>query len=417
MLQFLHRNLRINQLTIVYDAYVENLFNFNRALSKLEKFTRINYISLTTSFDKYGPEFQEKTRLFYIILSRLAIFLTMIKFYIPLFMKNNSNKIYLMDFGEILGHPLLASSTLGTVTLAVLAIGITLTYQELTHTAHFIDILNLINKGEIKYPLKYINFKKYCKKVNLLTDLVFREFHIFMVSFCVSFHIFVTLLLLLSQEFNFYLLASFIFFNFITSIFLNQCFAYVWMGFTLWFMSTLYLKYKFIEIRDKIELSLKHSNINLLMNAIEEHNYVEIMTKKFNHFFRMITFIIYYIATIGFQLMFFAIHKKDIKILGRIGATTIFGTCFWVVLFMNIMSIWVNKAAHKPYYKLYSIINKHGIPMRFRQHWKLLSFIEKLSGPPIGYYCYNLFPMNNWEFYQYLYIAGTNYILIMGLFD
>ena len=53
--------------------------------------------------------------------------------------------------------------------------------------------------------------------------------------------------------------------------------------------------------------------------------------------------------------------------------------------------------------------------MSIKQRLKLLSFIEKLSGREIGFYCYDLFPMNNYEFYQYLYICGSNYFLFLSL--
>jgi hypothetical protein len=33
---------------------------------------------------------------------------------------------------------------------------------------------------------------------------------------------------------------------------------------------------------------------------------------------------------------------------------------------------------------------------------KITSFIEKLCGPVIGYYCYNLFAFTNYEFYEYV---------------
>ena len=163
-------------------------------------------------------------------------------------------------------------------------------------------------------------------------------------------------------------------------------------------------------------MSLKYSNINLLMYSIKEHNYVEILTKRFNVFFRMITFVIYYIATIGFQLILFISHHKNSNFLGKTITGFIFFSCFWAVLSMNLMSTGVIRSAHKSYPKLYKMISK-GIRMSFRQRWKLLSFIEKLSGPPIGFYCYDLFPMDSYEFYQYVCIAGCNYFLIMGFFN
>ena len=407
----------ILNLDYYYNSYHDRLSDFNRALTKIDEFFHVNYITLYGDFAQYFARKQTRARVFIVLITRIALLLNMLRFYLSIILRKCPSKIYLMDYFEYIGQPILIASSIGTLSLAILAIGTTLSYQELIHTAHFIDMFDLIRKGRVKYPLKPLNHRKYCIKVNLVADFIFKECHIFMVLFCFSISFVLTLLLLIRHEFSFIFILLFLFYNFISIIFFIQCFGYVWAGFTMWFMSTLYLKYKFREIRDKIELSLKHSNINLLMNAIEEHNYVEIMTKKFNHFFRMITFIIYYIATIGFQILFFVIHNKDSTPFGRVAAAVIFITCFWAVVFMNIMSTWVISAAHKPYYKLYSVLQNRGFRMRFRHHWKILSFIEKLSGRPIGYYCYDLFPMNNWEFYQYLCIAGSNYILIMGLFN
>ena len=42
----------------------------------------------------------------------------------------------------------------------------------------------------------------------------------------------------------------------------------------------------------------------------------------------------------------------------------------------------------------------------------LLTFI----GPAIGYYCLDLFPMNSYEFYQFLAIACNNYLLLITMF-
>ena len=83
---------------------------------------------------------------------------------------------------------------------------------------------------------------------------------------------------------------------------------------------------------------------------------------------------------------------------------------------MNIMCTSVNKSAHKPYPRLFSILSKDSIPMTYRQRWKLLQFIETLSGQPIGFYCLDLFPMNRKVFSQYLYFAGANYLLLMNFF-
>ena len=47
--------------------------------------------------------------------------------------------------------------------------------------------------------------------------------------------------------------------------------------------------------------------------------------------------------------------------------------------------------------------------------FKLVTLLEKMTDREICYYCYDMFPMNNYEFYQYLSITGLNYFLIVDL--
>ena len=122
-----------------------------------------------------------------------------------------------------------------------------------------------------------------------------------------------------------------------------------------------------------------------------------------------------YISTIGFLIAMFGIHRRNTTLFGRLFLGFLVSTCFTTIIVLNLMCTWVVIAAHKPYSSLIKIINKR-ILMTVGQRIKLLSFIEKLSGREIEFYCYDLFPMNNYKFYQYLYIAGCNYFLLMSLF-
>ena len=82
---------------------------------------------------------------------------------------------------------------------------------------------------------------------------------------------------------------------------------------------------------------------------------------------------------------------------------------------MNMMSTWINKAAHRPRKLLFSYLsrNKSNIPLN--KIIKINKFIEHLSETHIGYYCYDLFPMNFYEFFQFLLIVISNYILLLSL--
>ena len=73
----------------------------------------------------------------------------------------------------------------------------------------------------------------------------------------------------------------------------------------------------------------------------------------------------------------------------------------------------VAQSAHKSqsyFYKLFV-----GKKFNLKNKFKILAFIEKLSGRSIGFYCYDFFPMNRFEFFQYNFIFAANYLLISGL--
>ena len=84
---------------------------------------------------------------------------------------------------------------------------------------------------------------------------------------------------------------------------------------------------------------------------------------------------------------------------------------------MNISCNQICTRAHKSYSRLFLIIVDENIRMSFKQRLKLWSFMEKLSGPQIGFYCYDLFAMNSNRFYHYLCIYVLNYRLIVSLFS
>ena len=152
--------------------------------------------------------------------------------------------------------------------------------------------------------------------------------------------------------------------------------------------------------------------MNLLLNAFKEHNFIEILNNNINHTFKHFIIILYFIATPGFEMVLFCVHDKRQTLIGKLFAASIFTSCFTAVFIMTMISARISKAAHKSYPLLFSYMIRNRIPLQ--RKLKILSFIEKLSGPDIGFYCYNLFPMNSYEFYQFLYICGCNYILIIS---
>jgi len=86
---------------------------------------------------------------------------------------------------------------------------------------------------------------------------------------------------------------------------LVQFFSLTNFGLILLVMTTTYIKYKYNEINDKIHSSIKRGKHSLLKEAMNEHNIITQMVVKINIFFKFALFCIYYLTTIGFELMLY----------------------------------------------------------------------------------------------------------------
>ena len=115
-----------------------------------------------------------------------------------------------------------------------------------------------------------------------------RPIYYLLVGLFFLFHLYLSLIFYSTLEEKFYSVLRLIFLNILWLIFFAQSFGYLWVGFILWFSTTTYCKYKFNEINEKLILCVKYSDVRLLMYAIREHNYIEIIVKQCNHFFRII---------------------------------------------------------------------------------------------------------------------------------
>ena len=83
-----------------------------------------------------------------------------------------------------------------------------------------------------------------------------------------------------------------------------------------------------------------------------------------------------------------------------------------MVFLSNAMCARFSRQAHKGYGVLHSFMAQYRIT-RY-ESLKVQAFVERLStGPHIGFYCLDVFPMNDYEFYQYLTIVAKNYFLLL----
>ena len=192
-------------------------------------------------------------------------------------------------------------------------------------------------------------------------------------------------------------------------------FSTIYWAFIVWYLSILHMRYQFNQINEQIKQSLKLNNNSLLKKAIKSHNFVTQNTNKLNFNNKFFNCVIYYFIKLLINiLMYLCISSKTNIIIRLIIIMAIF---FAISIVFALTTLFANltKSAHNPILFLYSFIvqNRHNINVKF----KILSFIEKLSGPEIGFYCYDFFPMNSYNFYQYIASYFTMYFLVHGLIE
>ena len=163
-----------------------------------------------------------------------------------------------------------------------------------------------------------------------------------------------------------------------------------------------------------IKASLKTRNISLLMNAIIRHNSVIQNTKILNLSLKNIIFILYYCLRPILNIMLFIFHSPETNFYTRIIFATIIFIGFFILYVVNHLCASVSSVAHNSYPMVYSFLIRNNTKIAIKRKLKILAFIEKLSGPEIGIYCWDLFPMNNYEFFYFNASWAANYILIIG---
>ena len=412
----------VSALVYVKQQFIEFVDKENdvrKAIERMETFNKNKYFMISETFDDYnnGNKFK-KSRLFWAHFIQVGCFLTIFKFILSALIVNPIIKVLTMDFVSILGKPNLIYSSLIIGLMSLYLICIFTQVSELQHKCAPMQLFHMLKTNSMNYPLNYTNSERFAIKMNILSRWIpyFICYPLVLILACAHIYLSIIIVLASSEISNFILLLVVVFWNgasFTLIVCLNASIGFAPL---LGGGSILYLKYKFREINTKIDLSLKQRNIRLLFDAIDEHNYVERLTRDINFYSRVIFFICYYFITFSNQLILYVIFEEDSTPIGRSAAIIISVFCSGFIPLLTKLSTGVITEAHKSYPTLFTIINQK-IPMTIQQRLKLCSFMEKLSGRQIGFYCYDLFPLNSYEFFQYLCRAGSNFLLIIGLFN
>ena len=382
------------------------------AIARIENFFKRYLLAVSCDMDQYMAGEQNAQRKVLVTLTKIVLFVVGTKFAVSGLSRNLWIRAVTCDSNYLIGHPLFISVMMSICAFCILFIGLTLQYQESTGILTVFQLLHSIKHKHLANQLNDLHYRRLILYSNLVTKYFLYQGFWSLVIVTNGFMLGATLLAYSDPESGFSMIGV-IFWSVLTLIWTIQFYGTVTVLFIVWFMTTFCIKNQFLEINDQIELALRTNDESHLMRLINDHHKAERMTEELNQFFCLLIFVLYYCGTPALEILIYLSHEPTTYLYARFAAIFIFVIVFGVVFLVNFMSAQISKAAKKSYPALYTYVSR--ISRTRPANWKVVNFIEALSGNDIGFYCNDMFPMNNYEFYQYLYITGLNYFLILDL--
>ena len=126
-------------------------------------------------------------------------------------------------------------------------------------------------------------------------------------------------------------------------------------------------------------------------------------------------FSLYYLLSPMYMLTLYYMISKNPEIFPLIICILLLIFTYSLHFTLNLISSQISRNAHSPRKVLYSYVSTY--LLQFNENMKVMTFIERLCGPEIGFYCMDWFPMNSNEFYQYCAYCLSMFILCNQLFE
>ena len=186
-------------------------------------------------------------------------------------------------------------------------------------------------------------------------------------------------------------------------------------GGSFWIICMFSLRYHFLQLDLEIRRSLKLRDINKTINLIYHHKQMEIETYWLNKEFRVHFYVVYKFLKPVLNLIIFHTHAPDMTTMMRIMCVIMAVITGCLKFMISYIASSVMLAAHRPQSGLYVSLVNIDSKMSLKKKLKIERFIERLSGPEIGFYCYDLFPINTYHFFDYLLDSIASYFLLINL--
>jgi lysylphosphatidylglycerol synthetase-like protein (DUF2156 family) len=264
-------------------------------------------------------------------------------------------------------------------------------YQELKNRFYVMTFALKLKNNLVDVPLVSQNKRKYLIRMNFITKYLL--YQIFNSLTLVTF-IMLTLATFLSLYLNgksFIELVAAILWTILSFIWIINVYSIFTLGLFCWYLFALYLRYAFSDVHNKIVNDFRWGNKSMIIKAFVEHNRVSQHVYRLNEFFKHMVFVLYFFGVPAIEILLYLVHARDSKIYVRFVAGYLFVVLFIGCSLMNYWSARMTTSAHKSYKLMFRVFCSQRMHLTLKERLRVLSFIEKLSGPDIGYYCLGVY--------------------------
>ena len=380
-------------------------------------FSKYYWFSIYTDFDGFelGQLKKRKARLFGIIVLKLCSIILAMRCIVNVIWPNPYVRDLTCNAFHYLGNTTLINLAFASGSISGnLIIGLNVLYFNLRGQSSHYLLLNKLKYRRVKYKLNTKFRRKFFAKLDLISIVLSKQFipiwFVYSFLFCTP-----TLIGYFDPELNFTPMGI-IFWSVIISGWLWDFMSLLLVAMSSMAIVFLSLKYHFKQISEELIECLSENDYKKLNLVLKGHVLMENETKSINGEFKYYIHHIIKIVKPCLNTLVYLSHAPGTTPIMQFFATAIiFVICLTNFIVFHLCSS-ITTCAHKPQNYLYkNLLSKKrgGIPLIIQ--FKILRFIERLSGPEIGFYCYDLFPMTSYHFTDYVLDSIASYFLILKI--
>ena len=333
-----------------------------------------------------------------------------------LFMAFSDNPVLQIVFNDVINQlgdrksSMICAMLLGSGAFTVLIIRTLFNYYELTHRLKFFGYLYDLIENKPAIELSCSRHQRLTLGLHLVTKYVFPFVYRLTLSMAITAYTLFSFLYLPEGSVFSYIMA--VLWLVPTYLSFMIIFSMLYLGAITWTFNMFYVKYAFNTIEENIKICLKCRNSKLVIKAISEHRIAVKICEDINDFYKLMNFILYFILSPFHMLNIYFITDESNPINFRITAAVVSIIVYSIIVSLILINSQITESAHRPRKYLYRYLDNSSLP--FKRRMKIMEFIEMLCGPDIGFYCWDWFSLNSYEFYQYCAFCASFYLMVSG---